>query len=384
MSTYIFVLGKDRELSLAELFAVYPKAELKHLGEDFVALHLRGSFGQSDLDRLGGVIKVAELQTSTNFKALSSTVLGILREEYAGKKLSYGISVYDWPQKNLRPLLTQVKKMAKKEGLKTRFANQQFKNISSAQYKGLRKEGIELLACRDTKALLVGKVVAVQNIDAYSKRDFEKPFRDMQMGMLPPKLAQILINLTSVQGVIWDPFCGSGTVLMEGVLSGRPMKGSDIAKRHVEGAIKNVDWLKKHFKANSAVDLFQHDATDRIQTVDFEAVATEVDLGKPHSQSIKDEELKAIMTGLHELYFQFFTRLKEANFRGPVVVAFPFFKKRGKKDVEMSETIHAIDKLGFESMSFLPSNLTKNPLRLKYSRPDQAVGRAIYRFQFTR
>jgi hypothetical protein len=36
----------------------------------------------------------------------------------------------------------------------------------------------------------------VQNIDGYSERDYGKN-RDMQIGMLPPKLAQIMINISS-------------------------------------------------------------------------------------------------------------------------------------------------------------------------------------------
>ena len=35
------------------------------------------------------------------------------------------------------------------------------------------------------------------------------------MGVLPPKLARMMINFTALRdGVIWDPFCGSGTILI--------------------------------------------------------------------------------------------------------------------------------------------------------------------------
>lgn len=384
MSTYIFILGKDFELSLAELLARFPKAHLKSVGREFVSLQLKQEFGQKDLDGLGGVIKVARLVNSVNFKAVQAALFEQIESAYQGTKLNYGVSVYDWPLKNLRTLLVGLKKLSKKEGVKTRFANQGFKNISSAQYKGLKKSGIEWLVCRDTKALLLGEVVAVQNIDAYSKRDFDKPFRDMKMGMLPPKLAQVLINLTGTEGRIWDPFCGSGTVLMEGLLMGRDMLGSDIAKKHVEGARKNVEWLQKSFDTHSKAELFVHDATKPIQNKKFEAIAAEVDLGKPHSQLISDAELGSIMNGLHQLYTSFFKQLKAIEFRGPIVVALPFFKRRNKPDLTMKKTLEAIDSMGFEAMSFLPASLSKDPLDLRYSRPNQSVGRAIYRFQFTR
>jgi tRNA G10 N-methylase Trm11 len=53
----------------------------------------------------------------------------------------------------------------------------------------------------------------VQNIDEYSKRDYSKD-RDMQIGMLPPKLSQMMINLSGGK-TIYDPFVGLGTVLIE-------------------------------------------------------------------------------------------------------------------------------------------------------------------------
>jgi len=41
----------------------------------------------------------------------------------------------------------------------------------------------------------------------------------MNIGMLPPKLAQMMINL-SLGNTIYDPFVGLGTVLIESVHMG--------------------------------------------------------------------------------------------------------------------------------------------------------------------
>jgi tRNA G10 N-methylase Trm11 len=58
--------------------------------------------------------------------------------------------------------------------------------------------------------------IACQDIDAYTKRDTSKS-RDMVVGMMPPKLAQIMINLATEgrKEIIYDPFCGLGTILIE-------------------------------------------------------------------------------------------------------------------------------------------------------------------------
>ncbi len=67
--------------------------------------------------------------------------------------------------------------------------------------------------------------IHIQDIDAYAERDLEKS-RDMAVGMLPPKLAQTMINLaigpTLVNEKIhlYDPFCGLGTVQIESLYMG--------------------------------------------------------------------------------------------------------------------------------------------------------------------
>lgn len=60
----------------------------------------------------------------------------------------------------------------------------------------------------------------VQDIESYTARDQARPMRDARVGMLPPKLAQIIINLALSNNDITevlDPFCGTGVVLQEGI-----------------------------------------------------------------------------------------------------------------------------------------------------------------------
>ena len=62
----------------------------------------------------------------------------------------------------------------------------------------------------------------------------DKPYRDMRRGMLPPKLARSLVNLaigakSPSDMTILDPFCGTGTVLMEAMLLGTHVVGTDLA-----------------------------------------------------------------------------------------------------------------------------------------------------------
>lgn len=364
MSTYLFILGKNRELSMAELEARYPNDKFILAGSDFAVLETKQKIDQSEFNKLGGVIKAGEVIIETDRKELSNKLVQQLIKHHSGGKLNYGISVYGWSEKNLRLLLLDMKKKLKKEGVGSRFANQNFENISTAQHKGLKKKGIELIVVKDGDRFLIAEVIAVQDIDAYSERDYEKPFRDMKVGMLPPKLAQIMINLAGDNQKIWDPFCGGGVLIMEGLLMGHEMMGSDIDPRTLEGAKKNIDWLKKK------TDLFVHDATQLLKNKKFDAVVCEGYLGPPQTRVRSADELKPIIRELDKLYVGFFDALRQIQFKGPVVIALPFYRLRGGGELDLNPTIKKIEKLGFKMNSKV----------LKYARPDQMVGRGIYRF----
>ena len=85
--------------------------------------------------------------------------------------------------------------------------------------------------------------LSCQDIDAYAKRDTEKS-RDMVVGMMPPKLCQMMINIASGNRNtgIYDPFCGLGTFLIEAANMGIPsIFGSDISLRMVDASKKSIE-----------------------------------------------------------------------------------------------------------------------------------------------
>ncbi len=373
MSTYIFILGKHPDLSIAELKTRYPKADVRRGGDSFAVMESELEIDQAEFNRLGGSIKCAKVVGESDMGNQVDVLSDVLFSHYKDIKLEYGLSVYSFSEKQLRPILLKLKKKLQADGVKSRFINNDFKNISAAQYKSIKEKGIEIIVAKTNQAFLIGEVVGVQDIDAYSERDFDKPFRDMEMGMLPPKLAQILINLTGVSGKIWDPFCGSGTLVMEGLLMGRDMIGSDIDSDRVDGAKKNVEWLGQKAEA----ELFTHDATKPFKS-DYEAIAFEGDLGIPHNQHINSDKLNQIISDLDDLYVKFFENLKNMEFGGPIVAGLPFFRLRNGDEVDMSKTVEKIESLGFKSTALL-----RDKYVLKYSRENQAVGRAIYRFQMS-
>ena len=90
----------------------------------------------------------------------------------------------------------------------------------------------------------------------------------------------------------------------------------------------------------------------------------------PHNQSVKPDQLEQIINVLDDLYIRFFKNLKQMKCRVPIVAALPFFRLKGGQERGLAKALSVIEKMGF-----------KKTLSLKYARENQAVGRAVYRFQ---
>ncbi len=376
MSTYVFILGKDAELSVAELYAVYPDALFEELGQDYLVMETPQKIGQSDFNHLGGVIKMAKLEAQGDREDLEQMVIESLLDGHESGKINYGVSLYGWPENNLKTVLIGLKKALKSAGVSSRFANQNFKNLTVAQKKGLK--GPEIVITKSGGEFMVAKVEAVQDIDAYSKRDFKKPFRDMKVGMLPPKLAQILINLTGKNDIVWDPFCGGGVLVMEGMLMGKKILGSDINETTLIGAEKNTQWTKNTMYAQGSAKLFHHDARAPMHEYKFDAIAFEGYLGPPQTRLKAARQLKPVMAELDQLYIDFFRTLKKAKFNGPVVTGLPFFRSQ-EGDIGL-DCVDTIQDMGFALEDLIPGKSLKS---INYARADQLVGREILRFRLT-
>lgn len=93
--------------------------------------------------------------------------------------------------------------------------------------------------------------MSCQDIDAYTRRDIAKN-RDMIVGMMPPKLVQMMFNIALGKDhhsqskldntIVYDPFCGLGTTLIEAAQMGYiHLFGSDIALDMVDSSKKSFD-----------------------------------------------------------------------------------------------------------------------------------------------
>lgn len=391
---YLYLLGRNAALSLSELTIFFrEKGEVIH---GFFCIEVEPDETPPSLKRLGGTIKILEVrQENIKTNELREELLKILDSHFQGRegKQKFGLSLIPEPKSDLKNILISLKKESlKKRNLRLRFVNKNFENVSHVVVwnEKLISNGIDLTAVKaNHEHFMIAKTLEVQNFKAYGLRDYGKPFRDPRLGMLPPKLAKIMINLTIGKSppknlTIVDPFCGTGTILMEALLMGFNTVGYDKNETIVAGARKNIEWLKSHYPFHGEWKIMSKDATE-LGKSDFSspsAIITEPWLGPPLSSPPSTEKRKMVFGKIESLQFRFFENGKSSIPTGtPIVTVFPFFKERdGSRHFLDRSFIEKINHLGYSKADFSHSNAPLQRSTLLYDREDQIVGREIVKF----
>lgn len=98
----------------------------------------------------------------------------------------------------------------------------------------------------DEKFVFGVKLAEVSPTPFVERRPKKKPF--FHPSAMPAKLARCMVNLAKPKTgeLVFDPFCGTGSILIEAALIGCHILGLDIQRRMVKGAIKNM----KYFNVN--------------------------------------------------------------------------------------------------------------------------------------
>jgi len=279
MKKYFFVLGTNSDLSLAELTAIFPNNKWEVYASVAIAEFPKEIDAKSLMSTLGGTIKIGEMIKTVslaNRHALSDLVKKELlieaRQEKNAGKFNFGFSFYG-KQKlpgDFFKLGLAIKKDLKKIEISSRMVTSRDPILSSVvvEQNKLIEQGLEICLVTEKDRVHIGKTLAVQPFKELSKRDFGRPSRDDHSGMIPPKLAQVMINLARrdeadfQNKILFDPFCGSGTILMEAYLMGiKKIIGSDLSPRAVSDSRQNIDWIidfKKDTTKND-INIFQSD-----------------------------------------------------------------------------------------------------------------------------
>lgn len=367
------ILGSHPHISKEELITLTGASLITESAEVGLFEGIEDDLGKLN-EKLAGLQKIGSIVgsfTCHSIDDIAAFLSSMLVAEAGQDRISYGISIYDLGDtkqfENLKKIThaigMEVKKTLKGYGHKARFVTGRDHALSSVIVtKGrLIHDGAEFCLFATPKGVLVGQTAAVQDFADWSHRDFDRPARDAKRGMLPPKLARMMINLSGAEpstSRLLDPFCGSGTVLMEAIQLGYgKMVGSDISEQAIDDTKANLEWLETG-KDLPSIDLHVSKAGNLHAVLDpksIDVVVTEPFLGKPRQGRESAQDIQRAVKELAKLYTESFSSIKQTLSPGAKIViaspvhmlcdeAFPvptrrILKELGYTELPFSETL---------------------------------------------
>ena len=405
MSSYAVFLGHQPHISIAELAAVLPDFSLGEVQKEVAMFETGYDLNQNFINILGGTILIAK-QITTSTVSLQDIPQLLNNEMQGGKrsKVTFSFRCIGLSPRKVHDLYRASKQYLKKKGQPSRYVGNERKPAlpvvlhSNDMIEGKRGCEIVIIADPETGDLWVGKTVAAQDIDSYSKRDIQKPVRDTGVGLLPPKLAQILLNFgmwAVLQGkkapktkkfslpkiAIFDPFCGTGVIPMECLLREWSVQASDLVQKAVTGTEKNLEWLRKEekiMKKDVTSEVCKHDAKKPFTLKKMpDAIVTETTLGPPLMKRPPLKDVQKMRTENDQLQVDFLKNAAATLPGVPLVCTFPaWYSSKGPE--YLKRVWQEAEKLGYKAM--LPIDAipeTTGRTSLLYRRPSQVVGREI-------
>lgn len=333
---YYFILGNNPTLSLAEIGSIAGAEAMNNaeiLSGDILILEKNGLNPSEMIKKLGGTIKIGVVKEETDKK--ESSIINSSEKIIGEKegKIHFGFSFYGRKKINLKKIGLETKKLLTEKGMSCRWVTSREANLSSvvvSENKLLRENGAEIVIMETKENFLLGRTEAVQPFKELSFRDYGRPNRDDLSGMLPPKLAQIMINLAgaSSEQTILDPFCGSGTILTEASLMGyENLIGADISEKAIEDTRKNMEWIGSKFHLpNFDYKLFNKSSaqlSEILKPASVDAIITEPYLG-PQRGKVEIEKTKKELENLYSLSLKEFYKILKP--KGRIVMIWPVFQ----------------------------------------------------------
>lgn len=415
MPIYLFHLGHCPELSFAELAAVNQR-----FGEPLGGLTLDeglayGKCGSAAsvlevCDELGGTIRCAEV-LSDEVEMTPTAVAAALQETaWFGesvaqeKRVVMGVSVLGETEHLggkrkaggwMHDSAAAIKESLKEAGQSVRFVVPDGQrdglvlNGGHIQKNKIADRGGELVMWpRSGGAMALARSVWWQPMEEFSSRDYGRPNRDAKSGMLPPKLARMMINLsrTDETQTLLDPFCGSGSLLMEAGLMGLDATGIDLSEKAIRDTHRNLKWLNDQGTIEARLRAVVGDAQQLhtlCEPMYFDACATEPDLGPPLRKPMPVERYDEVAKRLTALYRRALGEIRTVVKPGArVVFLAPRIRIEGRDKPGQLFFLADLKLQGYTVLDpmngFVPAD---GRTTLVYSRPRQQVQREIFVLQ---
>lgn len=381
MKRTAFIFGRTPQLSFLELQSFYPKATSPTEGVGIVESAVDAD---AVVHLLGGTVKIVDVQSEAAELSTELFFSALLPYAKSGH-ITFGISAYGTAHVSNSQLVV-LKKEFTQRGVSARYIETKRNEVLSSVVIA-KQEVVELVVIGLPGTTLIGVTLAVQDFEDWNKRDFGRPAPDAKAGMLPPKVARMIVNIALSHGgtpdhhpMVLDPFCGVGTILGEALLRGANVTGSDLSEVAVANSKKNLEWLRREYPIVMPLymSVMAADAThvsEFLTPESVDAIVTEPYMGETVEAKdiakLTPERVKNILKGLEKLYIgalKEWTKILKPKAR--IVMAMPAYDT-GRGVLRVKKVVDRCESLGY--------TLLTEPV--EYSRPKAIVRREFYIFQ---
>ena len=332
MEDFLFVLGSNFRLSIAELDNVLKNSQFKGRIKDYSANIAIVEFETLLEDDhyinslmnlqflLGGCQKIAKVydfidihtiktgfpthidkfklveRTRNKLKEIIGNCLDNIFRRIRKENIFYAVSIYpnlfddeyypDILVKHFLPFLnTEIMAILYEKGAKKAlYYSYPEKNIKSGhlnpifphvliKYGLFNEDRAELIFGFTEEGVYIARTFTADDPNFKKKIDEEKPFKEFKSS-ISPKLALIMLNFLNLfenrnTKKILDPFVGNGTMLLFASIQDFQIYGSDIDAKSVENTNRNVNWLLEELEEE--IPLF---LSERFKAADIKNLST--------------------------------------------------------------------------------------------------------------
>jgi tRNA G10 N-methylase Trm11 len=299
-NSFVFVLGRETELCYAELLSVLKsfcfEFAVYSVADNLVFINSECEMLPCLTDILGGVVKIYKLVDYSSSDIVFEMSSHVEQSFNKDGRVTFGISSFSnkYDTSRLNRVGLSLKSKLKSKGYSARFiANTDSSKVSSiiSATQLSKDRAVELAIFSAGLKESMGVMVGCSDPRVWSEVDYGKPAGDKYSGMLPPKLARIMINMatshveesrasripnnkeqitTEFQSsindqmtndklmsngkcqminnehvLVVDPFCGSGNLAIEAIRLGHDVIASDVSEKAVTDTKANIEWLKQ-------------------------------------------------------------------------------------------------------------------------------------------
>jgi tRNA G10 N-methylase Trm11 len=367
MIKYFFILGRNPELSRAELYSY-----LQARGMQFNEIFTEDNFLVVELDKdilfdiqdFGGIIKLGKITAEGSTDKIEKYLEK--EEVIPADKFTYsilgngeeGILIQKFKNERKKAVIRHGRKALKMESGDLLF-------LPNAEFE------IFFHSPKNSDKYYFGLTQQDYSYEEVKARDMKKPVRREELA-ISPRLAKILINLSQIREgeLLVDPFCGVGGILQEAILRKIDGYGVDMDKKAIESAKKNILWIEKNFNVKGHYKLIASDSKF-MENVQADGIATEPSLAENMKWKMPEEKIKEFMFNFEKFMIAILIRMRQIKkSKAKIAITLPIISN-------LSPNIETI----CEKTGLRIHKLPNVAFPIKESRKDQFVSREFIVFE---